>query len=74
MIDVVLSDDRLKCIDSEDLSYLAVVYALDKTEIGTEQVRVKAVEIFECFRQTKMDLNEGSKYLEPVCRTCSRLR
>ena len=55
MIDVALSEDRLKCIDSVDLSYLAVAYARDSTEIGTEQVRVNAVEIFECLRQTKID-------------------
>ena len=71
MIEVALSVDRLKCIDSVDLS---VAYARESTKIGTEQVRVNAVEIFECLRQTKMDLNEGSKYLEPVVRTCSRLR
>ena len=42
--------------------------------MGTEQVKVKAVEILECFRHTKIDLNEGSKNLAPVCKTVSRLR
>ena len=42
--------------------------------MGTKQERVKAVEIFECLRQTKIDLNEGSKNFAPVCRTVSRLR
>ena len=63
---MALSDERLKNMVSEGLSYRAVAYALDRTEIGTERVRVKVVEILECLRQTKIDLNEGSKYLDPV--------
>ena len=66
MIEVALSEDRLKNIDSDDLSYLAVAYALDRTEIGTDRVRVRTVEILECLRQTEIYLNERSKYLDPV--------
>ena len=74
MIDVALSEDRLKCIDSVALSCLTVAYARESIEIGTDQVRVNVVEIFECLRQTKIDLNDGSKNFAPVCRTVSRLR
>ena len=42
--------------------------------MGTKQERVKAVEIFECLRQTKIDLKEESKNLAPGCRTVTRLR
>jgi len=41
--------------------------------IGTDLVRVKAVEIFEYFRHTKMDLKEESLNRTPGCRTVTRL-
>ena len=42
--------------------------------MGTEQVRVKAVEILECFRHTKIDLNDESKNFALDCWTVSKLR
>ena len=65
VIDVDLLVARSKCIDSLGLSYRAVAYALERTEIGTVLVSVRAVEILECFRQTKMDLNAESKNRTP---------
>ena len=65
MIEVALPDERLKDMVSVGLSYLAVAYARERTEIGTDRVRVRAVEILECLRHTKIDLKEESKYLEP---------
>ena len=65
VIDVDLLVARSKCIDSVDLSYRDVAYARDNTDIGTVLERVKAVEILECLRQTKMDLNASSKNRTP---------
>ena len=61
--------DRSKNIVSVDFSYLADAYARDKTAIGTEYRRVRDVEIFECFKQIKIDLKDESKYLDEVERT-----
>jgi len=65
VIDVDLLVARSKFIDSLGLSYLAVAYARDRTDIGTVFERVKAVDILECLRQTKIDLNASSKNLAP---------
>ena len=65
VIDVDLLVARSKCIDSLGLSYRAVAYARDKMVIGTDFVRVNAVDILECFKQTKMDLKEVSKNRTP---------
>ena len=56
------------------LSYLAVAYARERTEMGTEHERVKAVAIFECLRHTKINLNDESKNRAPGCKTVTRLR
>ena len=42
--------------------------------MGTEQEKVRAVEIFECLRHTNMDLKEESKNLAPGCKTVTKLR
>ena len=69
MIEVDSFVDRSKNMLSVDFSYLADAYARDRTAIGIEYRRDRDVEIFEYFKQTKIDLKDESKYLDEVERT-----
>jgi hypothetical protein len=64
-IEVDLLVARSKCMESVGLSYLAVAYARDNTDIGTDFERVRAKAIFECLRQTKIDLKDESMNFAP---------
>ena len=68
-MEVDLFVDRSKNMVSVDFSYLVDAYAWYRTAIGTEYRRDNDLENFECFKQTKIDLKDGSKYLDEVERT-----